>query len=163
MKACLIFNNAHAMDFILHCKPCMHACIQGNEGINQNSLHFQVSSHCSLPCWKTKKKPRCEMTTEIYWVVLHSITHKTAITIHRMRSSPSRIPEISALCFYSVELLPGSLSIPKCFHVVRFLSIYKKGDVPLGLEVQRNSGTLYYINLLFWVNTFWRTAKKIVK
>jgi hypothetical protein len=33
MKACLIFNNAHAMDFILHCKPCMHACIQGNEGI----------------------------------------------------------------------------------------------------------------------------------
>jgi hypothetical protein len=25
MKACLIFNNAHAMDFILHCKPCMHA------------------------------------------------------------------------------------------------------------------------------------------
>jgi len=107
---------------------------------------------------------KTEMTTEVYWAVLHSITPKTAITIHRMRSSPSRIPEISALCFLFSWASPWiSLSIPKCFHVVRILSIYKKGGVPLGLEVQRNLGTLYYINLLFWVKTFWRTAKKIVK
>lgn len=50
------------------------------------------------------------MKNEIYLVVLHSITPKTAITIHRMRSSPSQIPEISALCFYSVAGLCNAAS-----------------------------------------------------